>query len=463
MKRFYFATMMLFCLFLVGCKPEPEIPTVVTEEFSEITANTAKVVYIVEADGGAEVTSRGVCWSTSNDPTIDDEKTEDGTGLGTFTSVIENLTPSTTYFVRAYAVNSAGVAYGEGMGFVTLKEDDGNGGDDNGDDDNGGDDNGGDDNGGDDNGGDDNGGDDNGGDDNGGDDNGGDDNGGDDNGGDDNGGDDNGGDDNGGDDNGGDDNGGDDNGGDDNGGDDNGGENVEPLTVTVNGVSFTMIAVQSGTFNMGAQKDDPNAPNYDEEAWSREAPVHEVTLSNYYIGETEVTQELWKAVMGYNPSHFEGDQRPVEQVTWYNCQEFISKLNQLTGMNFRLPTEAEWEFAAKGGNESQSYKYSGSDNINDVAWYSGDDKKTHDVKTKAPNELGIYDMSGNVMEWNKDLFGDYSSEPQIDPTGAASGTDYIIRGGCCLSAAEYCRMTIRSFLNPGGTSYGIGLRLAISL
>ena len=224
-----------------------------------------------------------------------------------------------------------------------------------------------------------------------------------------------------------------------------------------------MKAVNGGDFYMGAQKEDPNAPNYDEEAWSREAPVHQVTLSNYYIGVTEVTQELWKAVMGYNPSHFEGDQRPVEQVTWYNAKEFINKLNQMTGMSFRLPTEAEWEFAAKGGNDSQGYKYSGSDIIGDVAWYSGDDKKTHDVMTKKPNELGIYDMCGNIMEWCNDIFGDYSSEPQIDPTGATSGSDYIIRGGCCLSAEEYCRMTIRSFLSPGGTSYGIGFRLALSL
>ena len=466
--------MILLSLFLIGCKPDPEVPTVTTQEVSEITANSAKISYNVTADGGAEVTSSGVCWSTSQNPTIADEKTNDGNGIGSFTSLLQDLLPSTTYYVRSYAVNSAGVAYGEKMGFVTLAEDndedneDGedNGGDDNGGDDNGGDDNGGDDNGGDDNGGDDNGGDDNGGDDNGGDDNGGDDNGDDDNGGDDNGGDDNGGDDNGGDDNGGDDNGGDDNGGDDNGGDDNGGDDngdAEILDVTVGGVTFNMVLVKSGTFYMGAQKDDPNAPNYDEEAWSREAPVHEVTLSSYYIAESEVTQDLWMAVMGSNPSHFVGGLRPVEQVTYYDCQNFINKLNQMTGLNFRFPTEAEWEFAARGGNESHGYKYSGSDIIDDVAWYSADGKKTGDVMTKKANELGIYDMSGNVMEWCSDVFADYSSEPQTDPTGPSTGVDRVVRGGCCLSNATYCRVALRNFLHPGGASYGIGMRLALSL
>ena len=223
-----------------------------------------------------------------------------------------------------------------------------------------------------------------------------------------------------------------------------------------------MILVKSGTFYMGAQKDDPNAPNYDEEAWSREAPVHQVTLSDYYIAEAEVTQELWKAVMGSNPSHFEGDKRPVEQTTWYDCQNFINALNQLTGLNFRFPTEAEWEFAARGGNESHGYKYSGSDNIDEIAWYSADGKKTSDVMTKSPNELGIYDMSGNVMEWCSDAFGDYSSEHQIDPTGP-NGVDRVVRGGCCLSTATYCRIALRNFLHPGGTSYGIGMRLALTL
>ncbi|MBR4155606.1 MAG: SUMF1/EgtB/PvdO family nonheme iron enzyme [Bacteroidales bacterium] len=473
MKKAYL-TMILLSLFLVGCKPDPELPTVSTQEVSEITANSAKVSYSVSADGGAEVTSRGVCMSMTENPTINDVLINNGEGLGTFTAELKKLTPNTTYYVKAYAINSAGASYGEELEFVTLAEDsdddddnngdgddnngdgddnngdgdDNNGdGDDNngdGDDNNGdGDDNNGDgdDNNGD---GDDNNGD---GDDNNGD---GDDNNGD---GDDNNGD---GDDNNGD---GDDNNGD---GDDNNGDDDNGDAEEILDITVNGVTFNMILVKSGTFYMGAQKDDPNAPNYDEEAWSREAPVHQVTLSDYYIAEAEVTQELWMAVMGSNPSHFEGAQRPVEQTTWYDCQSFINKLNQMTGMNFRFPTEAEWEFAARGGNDSNGYKYSGSDIIDDVAWYSADGKKTGDVMTKKPNELGIYDMSGNVMEWCSDAYGDYTSEHQTDPTGP-NGVDRVVRGGCCLSNATYCRVALRNFLHPGGASYGIGMRLALSL
>ena len=239
-------------------------------------------------------------------------------------------------------------------------------------------------------------------------------------------------------------------------------ETITDQTITVNGVSFTMVAVEGGTFNMGAQNTDPNGINYDSEAWDREAPVHSVTLSDYYIAETEVTQELWTAVMGYNPSHFVGEQKPVEQITYYDCQNFIEGLNMMTGMNFRLPTEAEWEYAARGGNDSQGYKYSGSDNLDDVAWYKANSgSKTHEVKTKSPNELGVYDMSGNVMEWCMDIFCNYSASPQTNPTGPYSGTDYVIRGGSCLGDAQYSRVAIRSFLLPGGASYGIGLRLAM--
>ena len=488
MKRFYFAIILLNVL-LVGCKPEPEKPTVVTQEVTDITINTAKVVCNVESDGGAEVTERGVCWDTIQNPTIDKNKTSDGNGVGLFTSELSNLASQTTYYVRAYAVNSAGISYGEEKSFETLvdeTEDEEDDEDQDEEDDeeeiiepelptivtqevtditintakvvcnvesDGGaevtergvcwdtiqnptiDKN--------------------------------------------------------------------------RTNDGNGigtftselsnlasqttyyvrayavnsagvsyGEEksfetlveeiedekvVEPMTITVNGVSFSMISVKGGIFEMGAQNVDPSQPNYDEDAWDRESPVHLVSLSDYYIGETEVTQELWQAVMGYNPSHFEGGQKPVEQVTWNDCKNFIKRLNQLTGLNFRFPTEAEWEFAAKGGNESQGYKYSGSDDVKEVAWHSADGKKTRDVKTKLSNELGIYDMSGNVMEWCGDLYGDYSSNTQTDPTGPSHGTDYIVRGGCCLSAAAYCRVAIRSFFNAGGASYGIGFRLALEL
>ena len=164
-------------------------------------------------------------------------------------------------------------------------------------------------------------------------------------------------------------------------------------TFDVNGVSFTMIPVEGGTFTMGATS-EMTAPDSDEK------PTHQVTLSSYYMGETEVTQALWQAVMGSNPSWFQGDNLPVEWVSWHDCQTFISRLNSLTGKRFRLPTEAEWEYAARGGNQSRHTQYSGSSRIDDVVWYEDNSgRKTHPVKTKQPNELGLYDMSGNVS-WN---------------------------------------------------------------
>ena len=235
-------------------------------------------------------------------------------------------------------------------------------------------------------------------------------------------------------------------------------------TITVKGVSFTMIAVEGGTFQMGAQRDYPIDGNYDSDAYSDESPVHSVTLSSYYIGETEVTQELWEAVMGNNPSYYSGyPQRPVEYVSWNDCQEFITKLNQLTGKNFRLPTEAEWEYAARGGNKSNGYKYSGSNTINNVAWYTDNcGSKTHDVKTKAANELGIYDMSGNVWEWCQDWYGSYSSGSQTNPTGPTSGSLRVNRGGSWSYLAKYCRVSDRDNGNSYyWTSYDIGFRLVL--
>ena len=227
-------------------------------------------------------------------------------------------------------------------------------------------------------------------------------------------------------------------------------------TITVNGVSFKMIAVEGGTFSMGATSEQGS------DAYSDEFPVHSVTLSSYSIGETEVTQELWEAVMGSNPSYFSGyPQRPVEYVTWNDCQTFITKLNQLTGKNFRLPTEAEWEYAARGGNKSQGYKYSGSNTIDDVAWYNSS-SRTHDVKTKAANELGIYDMSGNVYEWCQDWYGDYSSSLQTDPTGPSSGSYRVNRGGCWDSSARSCRVSYRHYGAPAYYFNFLGMRLCLS-
>ena len=436
-----------------------ELPTVTTTNVSNITQTTATSGGNVTSDGGANVTARGVCWSTSQNPTISNSHTTDGNGTGSFTSNMTGLTANTTYYVRAYATNEKGTAYGEQKSFTTLQNielptvtttnvsnitqttatsggnvtsdgganvtargvcwstsqnptisnshtTDGNG---------------------------------------------------------------------------------------------TGSftsnmtgltanttyyvrayatnekgtaygeqrsfttleEDLENQVVNINGVSFTMIKVEGGTFQMGAQDTDPNAPNYDIQAYDKESPVHSVTLSDYYIGETEVTQELWEAVMGSNPSHFSGNpQRPVEKVSWNDCKEFITNLNNLTGMNFRLPTEAEWEYAARGGNESQGYKYSGSNTIGNVAWY-GDNSgsATHNVKTKSPNELGIYDMSGNVWEWCEDWFGDYSSGSQTNPTGPSSGSYRVLRGGSWGSYAGSCRVSYRIGNSPGYRDDGFGFRV----
>ena len=244
----------------------------------------------------------------------------------------------------------------------------------------------------------------------------------------------------------------------------NGGDNSVKLnffgnqTITVNGVSFTMIAVEGGTFQMGATSEQGSVADNDEK------PVHSVTLSDYYIGETEVTQELWQAVMGSNPSYHRGNpQRPVERVSWNDCQEFIKKLNQLTGKNFRLPTEAEWEYAARGGNKSKGYKYSGGNTIGNVAWYiDNSSSQTHDVKTKSANELGIYDMSGNVWEWCQDWYGDYSSSLQTNPTGPLSGSNRVNRGGSWYNYAGSCRVSIRHSSDPDIGNGILGLRLVLS-
>ena len=230
----------------------------------------------------------------------------------------------------------------------------------------------------------------------------------------------------------------------------------ETMTFEANGVFFTMIPVEGGTFTMGATSEMKN-PDDDEQ------PTHPVTLSSYYIGETEVTQALWMAVMGSNPSYFEGDDFPVEYVSWYDCQTFINRLNSLTGKNFRLPTEAEWEFAARGGNQSRHTPYSGSRRIDDVAWYrdnSGD--LTHPVKTKQPNELGIYDMTGNVYEWCQDWLGSYSSNAQTNPTGASSGSDRVLRGGGWGRSPRGCRSSNRSGETPEFSNDNLGLRLVLS-
>ncbi len=448
-------------LFFAGCKKdtlfeEGEVLykfAVTTNNITDITLTTAQCggdVSLTSVDG-LKVTARGVCWSTKPNPTINDNKTSDGSGTGSFTSNLINLTENTTYYVRAYATNEKGTSYGEEKSFKTLEitlpavatsnitnikvssatcggnvTSDGNGTvtargvcwstspnptiNDNKTSDGSG-----------------------------------------------------------------------------TGsftsnlinltenttyyvrayatnekgtsyGEEKSFKTLEkPVnqTIMVNGVSFTMIAVEGGTFQMGATSEQGS------DAGSNEYPVHSVTLSDYYIGETEVTQELWEAVMGSNPSDFSGDQKPVEYVSWNDCQEFITKLNELTGKNFRLPTEAEWEYAARGGNESQGYKYSGSNTIGNVAWYDGN-SGTHNVKTKSPNELGIYDMSGNVNEWCEDWYGDYSSGSQTNPAGPSTGFDRVLRGGDWHHYADSCRVSFRGKIKPdNGLNYD-GFRLALS-
>ena len=222
-----------------------------------------------------------------------------------------------------------------------------------------------------------------------------------------------------------------------------------------------MVKVEGGTFLMGAQSTDSSAPNYDEEAYDEDSsPVHQVTISDFSIGKYEVTQEEWEVVMGNNPSEFKGAKNPVERVSWNDVQEFIKRINKMTGIQFRLPTEAEWEYAARGGNKSKGYKYSGG-NIFDVAW--AETNSTHTVGTKRPNELGIYDMSGNVSEWCSDWFGKYQSSTQTNPVGPSSGTKRVMRGGDYQEwLSFFCSVSYRYSEVPNKSSRGSGFRLVLS-
>jgi formylglycine-generating enzyme required for sulfatase activity len=178
------------------------------------------------------------------------------------------------------------------------------------------------------------------------------------------------------------------------------------------------------------------------------------------MGKYEVTQDQWKAIMGNNPSKFKGDNLPVEQVRWNDVQEFINKLNTKTGKSYRLPTEAEWEYAARGGDKSNGYKYSGSNTLGDVAWYDGNSNNTtHAVGSKQPNELGIYDMAGNVWDWCSDRYGKYSSNAQSNPTGPSSGSLRVFRGGSWNGFAQVCRTADRCCYYPGDHHGNIGFRL----
>ena len=234
------------------------------------------------------------------------------------------------------------------------------------------------------------------------------------------------------------------------------GSNVISIPVR-NGITIEMVKVEAGTFMMGATSEMQNP--YDDEK-----PVHQVALTNdYYMSKYEVTQALWQAVTGKNPSKFKGDNLPVERVSWNDCQVFIRNLNNMTGRKFRLPTEAEWEYAARGGKKSRGYQYSGSSNISDVAWFDDINRnKKHPVGTKQANELGLYDMSGNVWEWCQDRYGSYSSSFQKNPTGAIMGEYRVFRGGRWGANERIGRTSCRSYCTPDFSYFNLGLRLALS-
>ena len=246
------------------------------------------------------------------------------------------------------------------------------------------------------------------------------------------------------------------------------GTNSQNLTFSVNNVIFEMVFVEGGTFAMGCTPEQGN------DCLEREKPAHKVTVGNFYIGKYPITQAQWKAVMEYYPIELHNtgcDSCPVERVSWEDAQEFITKLKTLTNKIYRLPTEAEWEFAARGGKKSMGYKYSGSNNIDEVAWYSGNYERgkygregsTHPVGIKKPNELGIYDMSGNVWEWCMDWYDKsyYEHSPLSGVRGAKMGTRRVVRGGCWRYGASMCRVSYRNGHTPNYLYDFIGFRLVL--
>ena len=233
---------------------------------------------------------------------------------------------------------------------------------------------------------------------------------------------------------------------------------VEQKSILDN-IANNMVYIEGGTFMMGPIADEKWKP------WDQEGQLHRVNLSSFYISKYEVTQEIWETVMENNPSTFYGVKRPVENVSWEDCQVFIKKLNALTGRKYRLPYEAEWEFAARGGNRSMGYKHSGSNNINDVAWYERNSSNmTHEVGLKKPNELGLYDMTGNVLEFCQDYYMVYDGNAQTNPTGPTSGFFRVYRGGGWGSSIEYryCHISARQPIGPSTAYNYVGLRLALS-
>ena len=233
----------------------------------------------------------------------------------------------------------------------------------------------------------------------------------------------------------------------------------ETQKAIIDNILGNMIHVAGGTYIMGATPEQTSCASEDE------YPAHQVEIESFSICKYEVTQEEWEAIMGKNPSRKnKGKKYPVENVSWDDCQRFIKKLNLMTNMDFRLPTEAEWEFAARGGNYSKGYKYSGSNNVNEVAWYNGNSNMTtHEVGTKLCNEIGIHDMSGNVFEWCSDWFGSYTSTPQNNPVGPSkpkAGAARIARGGSVYTDSIDCRNTSRG-KSGYDNFYANGFRLVL--
>ncbi len=233
-----------------------------------------------------------------------------------------------------------------------------------------------------------------------------------------------------------------------------------PTSYRVNKVSFNMIRVEKGGFWMGAQHKDTAEFNYDRYSQTDELPVHYVTMhEDFYIGQTEVTQKLWKAVMGYNPSKYKCPKRPVTNVDYFEVQEFLRRIDSITGMHFRLPTEEEWEYAARGGKNSRGYVYSGGKVVERVAWFNENASNTKKVKKRTPNELGIYDMSGNVWEWCSTRYHYYDKERNA--TLGKDGQMYCIRGGAWQLPKTSCRVSWRGKRLPDlKNSFG-GFRLCL--
>ncbi len=234
---------------------------------------------------------------------------------------------------------------------------------------------------------------------------------------------------------------------------------IDKSYVTVGNVSFAMVSVTGGTFDLGATPEQGLYAAFDEK------PSIQVSVSSFYIAETHVTQALWTAVMGDNPSHFKGDNLPVERVSWQDCQEFIKRLNIQTGIKFRLPTEAEWEYAARGGQYSKHKKYAGAndDAMSDYIWLKENSQsQSHEVKTKLANELGLFDMSGNISEWCSDwYFNSYANNGErVNPKGPASGVAKVYRGGSWDDKPMNCRVSKRFSMNPIFKNKLVGLRLA---